>query len=133
AVIARFHGHVAQYHGDGVLAYFGYPYAQGDDAVHAVSAGLDLVRAVEGLPAPRSAGPQVRLQARVGVHTGVVVLREMGSGGQRQPLAVGETVNVAARLEKAADPGTVVVSAATERVTRGYFVFTSKDGVRLKG
>lgn len=117
-VIARFHGHVAQYQGDGVLALFGYPHAQGDDAVHAVRAGLELVRAVEALADPR-------LVARVGIHTGVVVMSQTG--------AVGDTVNLAARLEKFADPGTVVVSAATERVTRGYFVLSGIDPARLKG
>lgn len=132
-VIERLHGHVAQYQGDGVLAYFGYPHAQGDDTVHAVRAGLDVVRAVHALTRPQLGGGEVRLAARVGIHTGVVVVTEMGTGMQRYSLAVGETVNVAARLEKVADPGTVVVSAATERVTRGYFVFASMDAVRLKG
>ena len=132
-VIERFHGHVAQYQGDGVLAYFGYPHAQGDDTVHAVRAGLELVRAVQGLSGPQLAGGEVRLAARVGIHTGVVVVSEMGAGGRRHSQAVGDTVNMAARLEKLADPGTVVVSAATERVTRGYFVFTSMDAVTLKG
>ncbi|HLM33904.1 MAG TPA: adenylate/guanylate cyclase domain-containing protein [Gaiellaceae bacterium] len=132
-VIERFHGHVAQYQGDGVLAYFGYPHAQGDDTVHAVRAGLDLVRAVHELSGPPLDGGEVRLAARVGIHTGVVVVSEMGAGGQRHSQAVGDTVNMAARLEKLADPGRVVVSAATERVTRGYFVFTSMGTVRLSG
>jgi tetratricopeptide (TPR) repeat protein len=132
-VIERFHGHVAQYQGDGVLAYFGYPSAHGTDAVHAVSAGLEVVRAVGRLSAPRREGGDVRLEARVGIHTGVVVVREIGVGRARHSFAIGDTVNVAARLEKVAQPGTVVVSAATERVTRGYFVFTSKDAVTLKG
>jgi class 3 adenylate cyclase len=101
-VIERFHGHVAQYQGDGVLAYFGYPNAQGDDTVHAVRAGLEIVRAVEALSAPRLDGGEVRLAARVGIHTGVVVVSEMGAGERRHSLAVGDTVNVAARLEKLA-------------------------------
>ncbi|HEX2045093.1 MAG TPA: AAA family ATPase, partial [Gaiellaceae bacterium] len=132
-VIERFHGHVAQYQGDGVLAYFGYPHAQGDDTVHAVRAGLELVRAVEALSARGPDGREVRLAARVGIHTGVVVVSEMGAGERRHSLAVGDTVNVAARLEKVAEPGTVVVSATTESITRGYFVFTRADTVRLKG
>ncbi|HSC91414.1 MAG TPA: adenylate/guanylate cyclase domain-containing protein [Gaiellaceae bacterium] len=132
-VIERYHGHVAQYLGDGVLAYFGYPRAQGDDAVHAVRAGLDVVRAVHALTGTRIDGGPVRLAARVGIHTGFVVMSELGAGGRRQPLAVGDTVNVAARLEKLAEPGTVVVSAATERVTRGYFVFARRDAVHLRG
>lgn len=132
-VIERFHGHVAQFQGDGVLAYFGYPNAQGDDTVHAIRAGLEVVRAVAALSAPRLDGAEVRLAARVGIDTGLVVVSEMGAGARRHSLAVGETVNVAARLEKLAEPGTVVVSAATERLTRGYFVFTRADAVKLKG
>lgn len=132
-VVERFHGYVAQYQGDGVLAYFGYPHAQGDDPVHAVRAGLGLIRAVQGLSRLGPDGGEVRLAARVGIHTGVVVVSETGAGQRRQSLAVGDTVNTAARLEKFADPGTVIVSSATERVTRGYFVFTRFDAVRLKG
>lgn len=132
-VIERYHGHVAQYQGDGVLAYFGYPNAQGDDAVNAVRAGLEIVGAVGALSAPRLDGREVRLAARVGIDTGVVVVSEAGAGARRHSLAVGDTVNVAARLEKLAEPGTVVVGAATERVTRGYFVFTRADAVQLKG
>ena len=132
-VIERLHGHVAQYQGDGVLAYFGYPHAHGHDAVHAVRAGLELIQAVGALSAPHLENGEVRLAARVGIDTGVVVVSEMGAGERRQSLAVGDTVNMAARLEKLADPGTVVVSAATERVTRGYFVFARKDAVQVKG
>ncbi|MBD0289759.1 MAG: AAA family ATPase [Thermoleophilia bacterium] len=132
-VIERFHGHVAQYQGDGVLAYFGYPHAQGDDTVHAVRAGLEVVTAVGELSGPGVGGGEIRLAARVGIHTGLVVVSETGAGGRRHSLAVGDTVNMAARLEKLAEPGTVVVSAATERVTRGYFVFDSVGDVRLKG
>jgi class 3 adenylate cyclase/predicted ATPase len=132
-VIERFHGHVAQYQGDGVLAYFGYPHALGDDTVQAVRAGLDVVRAVAGLAGTRLEGGDVRLAARVGIDTGVVVVSEMGAGERRHSIAVGDTVNMAARLEKLADPESVVVSAATERVTRGYFIFARMDAVRVKG
>jgi class 3 adenylate cyclase/tetratricopeptide (TPR) repeat protein len=133
-VIERFHGHVAQYQGDGVLAYFGYPHALGDDTVQAVRAGLDVVRAVSGLARTRlESDGEVRLAARVGIDTGVVVVSEMGAGERRHSIAVGDTVNMAARLEKLADPETVVVSAAVERVTRGYFVFAGMNAVRVKG
>ena len=132
-VIERFHGHVAQYQGDGVLAYFGYPHALGDDTVQAVRAGLDVVRAVQGVAGARLEGGGVCLAARVGIDTGVVVVSEMGAGERRHSLAVGDTVNMAARLEKLAEAGTVVVSAETERVTRGYFLFEQMDAVRVKG
>ena len=132
-VIQAFHGHVAQYQGDGVLAYFGYPHAQGDDAVHAVRAGIELARAVKDLSASRLDGREVRPSARVGIHTGVVVLSKAGAGAGPHSLAIGDTVNVAARLEKLADADTVVVSAVTERVTRGYFVFARLDPAELKG
>jgi class 3 adenylate cyclase/predicted ATPase len=132
-VIERFHGHVAQYQGDGVLAYFGYPTALGDDTVQAVRAGLAVVRAVQEVAGGRVDESGQRLAARVGIDTGVVVVSETGAGERRQSLAFGDTVNVAARLEKLANPGTVVVSAATERVTRGYFSFTRIEAVQVKG
>jgi class 3 adenylate cyclase/tetratricopeptide (TPR) repeat protein len=124
-VIKRFHGHVAQFQGDGVLAYFGYPHAGGDDAVHAVRAGLELVRAVKGL-ADQDFGDGFSPASRVGIHTGTVVVRADGS-------AIGDTVNLASRLENAADVDTVVVSGITERLTRGYFEFARLAPARLKG
>jgi class 3 adenylate cyclase/predicted ATPase len=132
-VVERFHGHVAQYQGDGVLAYFGYPRARGDDTVQAVRAGLALVRAVEEVSSAHFEGDDVRLAARVGIDTGVVVVSETGAGERRQSLAFGDTVNIASRLEKLADPGKVVVSDATELVTRGYFSFTRIEAVHVKG
>ena len=132
-VVERFHGHVAQYQGDGVLAYFGYPTARGQDAILAVRAGLAMVRAVQGVTDGRTGGGEVRLAARVGIDTGVVVISETGIGERRQSLAFGDTVNIAARLEKLADPGAALVSAATERVTRGYFAFTGIQAVQVKG
>jgi class 3 adenylate cyclase/tetratricopeptide (TPR) repeat protein len=132
-VIERFHGHIAQYQGDGVLAYFGYPRARGDDTVQAVRAGLALVRAVKDVSGAHFEGDEVRLAARVGIDTGVVVVSDTGPGALRQSLAFGDTVNIAARLEKLAEPGTVVVSEATARVTRGYFSFIRTEAVRVKG
>ena len=132
-VIERFHGYVAQYQGDGVLAYFGYPSARGDDTVQAVRAGLAVVRAVHEVASVPVDGGELRLSARVGIDTGVVVVSETVAGAGRQSLAFGDTVNIAARLEKLAKPGMVVVSSATERVTRGYFSFTAIEAVRVKG
>jgi hypothetical protein len=102
AVVGRFDGHVAQYLGDGILAYFGWPRAHEDDAERAVRAGLALVDAVED-----------PLRVRIGIHTGPVVVGEMGGGECKETLALGDTTNVAARLQGIADPGAVVLSDAT--------------------
>jgi hypothetical protein len=102
--VERFGGHVAQYLGDGILAYFGYPQAHEDDPERALRAALAAVDGVEALR-ERLGRP---LAVRVGVHTGPVVVGEMGAGARRETLALGETTNVAARLEAAAAPDTVV-------------------------
>jgi class 3 adenylate cyclase len=101
-VIEQYDGHVAQYLGDGVMVYFGWPAAHEDDAGRAVRAGLDIVDAIAGLEAPE------RLQVRIGVATGLVVVGESGADeGADSRLAVGETPNVAARTQGLAAPGTV--------------------------
>ncbi len=123
--IERFGGHVAQYLGDGILAYFGWPRAHEDDAERAVRAGLAIVDAVGGL-----AGA---LAVRVGIHTGPVVVGEMGGGKSRETLAMGETTNVAARLQALTDPGAVVFSAATLRLVQGLFVAEELGPQALKG
>ncbi|UWU79116.1 hypothetical protein N2603_11850 [Bradyrhizobium huanghuaihaiense] len=105
AAIARFEGHVAKYMGDGVLAYFGYPRAHEDEAERAVRAGLAAVAAMHGL---RSAHGE-RLAARIGIATGPVVVGELiGEGAAREETVVGDTPNLAARLQTLAEPGTVV-------------------------
>jgi class 3 adenylate cyclase/predicted ATPase len=119
-VIARLEGHIAQYLGDGLLVYFGYPSAHEDDAHRAVSAGLSIIDAVAALNT-RQSSSGVALAVRVGIHTGLVVVGEVGSGSRREQLALGETPNVAARLEAMAEPGTVVVSAATHRLVQRRF------------
>ncbi|MBI3800986.1 MAG: zinc ribbon domain-containing protein, partial [Deltaproteobacteria bacterium] len=134
AVIARFEGHLAKYLGDGLLVYFGYPVAHEDDAQRAVRAGLEIVRAINKLSFP----PQVRLsqslQVRIGIHTGLVVAGEMGGGDTREPLAiVGETPNIAARLQELAAPNSVVLSAATYHLSQGYFECQPLGPQSLKG
>ena len=104
-VIGRYDGHVAQYLGDGVMVYFGWPKAHEDDAARAVHAGLDIVDAVAGLDAPE------RLEVRVGVATGLVVVGESGADeGADAKLAVGETPNIAARVQGLAEPGTLAIA-----------------------
>src|SRR5438876_464582 len=132
-VIARFEGHIAQYLGDGLLVYFGYPRAHEDDAQRAVRAGLGMIEAV-GQPNTRL-GPArgVQLAVRLGVHTGLVVVGEVGSGTRQEQLALGETPNLAARLQGLAAPNTLVISAATWQLLRGFFACQSLGTPRLKG
>jgi class 3 adenylate cyclase len=122
-VVARFGGHVAEYLGDGLLAYFGWPQAHGDDAERAVRAGLGLVDAV---PAH-----DVRLVVRVGIHSGLTVVGEREVDGSIE--AVGDALNVAARVQALAKPGTVYVTEATQRLISGLFLVDAEGPQALKG
>jgi class 3 adenylate cyclase len=129
AVIRRFEGQIAQYLGDGLLVYFGYPVAHEDDAQRAVRAGLGIVAELQALNA-RRAHP---LQVRIGIHTGLVVVGEIGDTSRREQLALGETPNIAARLQALAAPDTVVISAATQRLVEGFFTCEALGSPTLKG
>ena len=130
AAIARFDGHVARYLGDGVLAYFGFPRAHEDDAERAVRAGLDALDAVGRLRTPHGAP----LAARAGIATGLVVVGDLiGLGAAQEQAVVGDTPNLAARLQALAQPGTVVVAAATRRLLGTLFEFTDLGPAELKG
>src|SRR5262249_31764821 len=129
AIIERYEGHVAQYLGDGLLVYFGYPAAHEDDAARAVRAGLRTIEAVQALPT-RLTRP---LQVRIGIHTGPVVVREMGGGRRQEQLALGETPNLAARIQGHAEPDTVFLSAATYRLIEGLFDCEDRGQPALKG
>jgi class 3 adenylate cyclase len=134
AVIDRFDGHVAQYLGDGILAYFGYPRAHEDDAERAVRAAIGMVESLPALNRELTArgGPAVSI--RIGIHTGPVVVGEMGGGaGRRETLALGDTTNVAARLQGEAEPDMVVLSPATLRLVQGIFVTHDLGERALKG
>jgi class 3 adenylate cyclase len=129
-VVRRWEGHVAKYMGDGVLAYFGYPRAHEDDAERAVRAGLDLVAAVARLPT----GADMPLAARVGIATGLVMVGELiGEGAAQEQAVVGETPNLAARLQALAAPGSAVISQATRRLIGGLFELVDLGPLRLKG
>ena len=119
-VIQRFDGYIAQYLGDGLLVYFGYPQAHEDDAQRAVRAGLEMLDALAQLQARPVADQGIRLAVRLGIHTGLVVVGAMGTGGRQEALALGDTPNVAARLQGLAASDTVVVSDATWRLVQGY-------------
>src|SRR5215475_11015846 len=133
AVIQRFAGHVAQYLGDGLLVYFGYPQAHEDDAQRAVRTGLGMLAAMETLNTRLMRDTSVRLAVRIGIHTGLVVVGEMGSGGRHEHLALGDTPNLAARLQGLAEPNTVVISDATSRLVQGYFTCHDLGTHALKG
>jgi len=132
-VIQRFDGHIAQYLGDGVLVYFGYPQAHEDEAQRAVRSGLGIVEAMGALNTRLERAHGVRLAVRLGIHTGLVVVGEIGSGGRQEQLALGETPNIAARLQGLAEPDTVVISATTAHLIHGYFVCQPLGAPALKG
>jgi class 3 adenylate cyclase/predicted ATPase len=129
ATIERFEGFIARYVGDGVLIYFGWPEARETDAERAVRAGLAVAAVVSQEPVGGEA-----LHVRVGIATGLVVIGEpIGSGDSRQQTAVGETPNLAARLQGLAGPDQVVIDAATRRQIGGLFECQDLGTVGLKG
>lgn len=129
-VVARLEGFVARYMGDGVLVYFGFPRAHEDDAERAVRAGLEIVEAVARLR-PQA---DLRLQTRVGIGTGSVVVGDLiGLGSAQEIAAVGETPNLAARLQALARPDSVVVDSTTHSLTRSIFEFEELGLQNLKG
>src|SRR5712671_6838964 len=126
--VRRFDGFVAKYMGDGVLVYFGYPQAHEDDAERAVRAGLELIAAVAGL---RS---NVSLQTRVGIATGLVVVGDLiGSGSAQEQAIVGETPNLAARLQGIAAPDMVVIAEGTRRLFGSLFELQDLGARDIKG
>src|SRR5262249_5643926 len=115
-VIQRFDGHVVQLLGDGLLVYFGYPQAHEDDAHRAVRTGLGILDAMGDLNTRLTREKGRQLTIRIGVHTGLVVVGEMGGQGRQEQLALGETPNIAARIQGLATSNTLVVSHATYRL-----------------
>jgi class 3 adenylate cyclase/predicted ATPase len=127
-VVQRYEGHVAQYLGDGVLAYFGYPAAHEDDAARAVRAGLEILARIAAAGAEEN-----RPQVRIGIHTGLVVVGDVGASGRREQLALGEAPNIAARLQSEALPATMVISDATRELLGGQFALEDLGSKTLKG
>ena len=120
-VIQRYDGHIAQLLGDGLLVYFGYPHAHEDDAQRAVRAGLGILAAMGDLNTRLQQAKGIQLAVRLGIHTGLVVVGEMGGAGRQEQLALGEVPNVASRIQGLAAPNTVAISEATYRLVQGYF------------
>jgi class 3 adenylate cyclase/predicted ATPase/energy-coupling factor transporter ATP-binding protein EcfA2 len=132
-VITRFDGHIAQLLGDGLLVYFGYPHAHEDDAQRAVRTGLGILDAMEALRTRLQQDKGIQLAVRLGIHTGLVVVGAMGSTGRQEQLALGETPNVAARIQGLAEPNTLVISEATHRLVQGYFACQALGAQTLRG
>jgi class 3 adenylate cyclase len=129
-LVERNGGFVAKYIGDGVLAYFGYPQAHEHDAERAVRAGLSLVEAIPKLTT-HAGSP---LQVRIGIATGLVVVGDLiGAGAAREQAVVGETPNLAARLQAVAEPGAVVIASSTRTLIGGLFEYRDLGTVALKG
>jgi class 3 adenylate cyclase/tetratricopeptide (TPR) repeat protein len=127
-ILEKAGGQVARYAGDGILAYFGYPAANEDDAERAVRAGLELVTdAVKDMRLPE------RLNVRVGIATGVVVIGDASAPGADQPPVIGEAPNLAARLQALAEPATVVIASNTQRLVGGLFDYRDLDLQNVKG
>ena len=132
--VSRFEGHIAKYLGDGLLVYFGYPQAHEDDPQRAVRAGLAVLEDMGDLNAQLKSERDLELIVRIGIHTGLVVAGEMGGGDTVEELAiVGETPNIAARIEGAALPNSVVVSDITANLIQGFFLYEALGPHDLKG
>lgn len=125
-VVERWGGHVAKNLGDGLLIYFGWPDAREDDAERAMRAGLAIIEAMQPVNAKLIADGRAPLAVRIGMHTGPAVIAD---GGE----VFGETANLAARVQSAADPDTVMVTGATQRLVPGIFVLEDRGSHALKG
>src|ERR1700731_2407285 len=126
--VARFAGFVAKYMGDGVLIYFGYPQAHEDDPERAVRAGLAVIDAIGGLSTSQP------LPVRIGIGTGLVVVGDLiGSGDSQERGVVGETPNLAARLQAVAAPNTIVVGPKTRRLLADLFEYQNLGQIDVKG
>src|SRR5262245_27269170 len=132
-VIRRYDGHVAQLLGDGLLVYFGWPQAHEDDAQRAVRTGLGILNAIGDLNQGLHQGKGNHFALRIGIHTGLVVVGDMGSAGRQEQLALGETPNIAARIQGLAAPNTLVISDATYRLVQGYLACQDLGPQALRG
>lgn len=131
--VTRFGGHVAQYLGDGILVYFGYPTAHEDDAHRAIYSGLGCLEAVAELNTELDLEASEQLIVRIGIHTGLVVTGEIGTGLTKEHLALGRTPTIAARLQSLAPSNSLIVSGDTYRLIAGFFETEPMGAQALKG
>ena len=133
-VIGLYEGNLAKYLGDGILAYFGYPIAHEDDPRRAIQAGLGIIEAMAAIRERCLRETGVRVNVRVGIHTGLVVIGDMNNDNQLEEYAiVGNAPNLAARIQAAAEPNTLIVSSDTYKLTRGFFEAVDYGTHALKG
>jgi predicted ATPase/class 3 adenylate cyclase len=132
-VIRRFDGEIAKYLGDGLLVQFGYPTAHEDDAQRAVRAGLGMLDAVRLADFHTSSGIHVPIDVRIGIHTGLVLIDQIGSEAQRVMDIVGETPNIAARLQGLAEPNSLLISNSTYKLVAGFFELEDLGSQKIKG
>jgi class 3 adenylate cyclase/predicted ATPase len=132
-VIQRYDGHIAQLLGDGLLVYFGYPQAHEDDAQRAVRTGLGILAAMDDLHTRLLPVQGRTLAVRLGIHTGLVVIGALGDQGRPEHLALGETPNLAARIQGLAAPNSIAISDASYRLVQGYFVCQDLGAQALRG
>jgi class 3 adenylate cyclase/predicted ATPase len=132
-VVNQFEGHLAQYLGDGVLIYFGYPEAHADDSQRAIRCGLEILDELGRINELQTQFKGIKLSIRIGIHTGLVVVGEMERGRRSSRLALGNTPNIAARLQALADPDTIVISEETYRLVSKFFTCQSLGAYNLKG
>jgi class 3 adenylate cyclase/predicted ATPase len=131
--VNKYEGHVAQYLGDGVLVYFGYPGAHEDDTQRAIRCGLEILSELERLNELQSQFPGINLEVRIGIHTGLVVVGEISRDKKYGRLALGNTPNIAARLQALADPNSIIISDVTHRLVNKYFDCEALGACSLKG
>ena len=132
-VIERYEGHIAQYLGDGLLIYFGFPTAHEDDAQRAIYTGLGIAEVMGALNMRLTTEYGIELAVRIGIHTGPVVVGEIGGGSRHENLALGETPNIAARLEGLAQANTAVISPVTAQLVQRSFILEELGTHQLKG
>jgi class 3 adenylate cyclase/predicted ATPase len=132
-VIQQFEGYIAQHLGDALLVYFGFPTAHEDDAQRALHAGLGMLEAMRALNTRLQREKDIRLAIRIGVHTGLTVVGEIGSSQRHEMLALGETPNIASRIQDVAAPDSIAISADTYKLIEGYFTCQTVGEYSFKG
>ncbi len=131
--IEELDGYIAQYLGDGILVYFGYPTAYEDGPHRAIAAALKIIEGIKSLASKFIIKTNIDIAVRIGIHTGLAVIGDIGLGSKRERLALGETPNIAARMQGLAEPNGIIVSADTHRLTAKQFDFESRGEFTVKG
>ncbi len=132
-IVHRYDGHIAQFLGDGLLVYFGFPHAHEDDARRAAVSALEMINAIKALNRAFTLPQNHTLAVRIGINTGLVVTSELGSGVKKEHLALGKTPNVAARLQSLADADQILISEASYQLIKDDFNFQSRGKLQIKG